>query len=118
MPAFPTFEAGNKVFTPLDVKRVFKNLTVRNSAGYPFSYNQRATALMEWRMEGAIMSDVDVETLRAHWEAVGGSWETWAFTDEDTGTTYSKCRYVGNELRVEHRGYNENAVTVAWKQVP
>ena len=117
MPAFPTFEQGNSVFTPLRVARTFRNLIVENDSGFPFAYNQRSTPLMSWRMEGVTMSDNDVETLRAHWAASDGAWSTWEFTDEDTATTYSKCRYDGNELQIEHFGWNENRVTIGWKEV-
>ena len=52
----------------------------------------------------------DLEDLQAFFASVGGPLEDFDFVDEDTSTTYSKCRFTNDELTVRHIGPNENEV--------
>lgn len=105
------------MFLPALCRREFKNLSVENGVGYPFSYNERATPLMYWEIQEVPLSDADLVTLRAFWDSVGGAYDDFTFTDPDTSTAYSKCRFVGNDLTVRHLGYNENVVSFAFKEL-
>jgi hypothetical protein len=117
MPAFPTFADGNSVWRPFTVRRVYKNAAVDNAVGYRYACSELATPLMEWACEGAVVSDADLAAMSAFWASVHGAYEDFSFVDPDTAATYPKCRFVGNELVVQHRGPNEHAVSFTVKQL-
>jgi hypothetical protein len=117
MPAFPTFAAGNSVWRPFTVRRTYKNAAADNAVGHRYAYNERAMPLMEWACEGAVVSDEDLAELNAFWASVHGAFEDFSFVDPDTGVTHAKCRFVGNELVVQHRGPNEHAVSFTVRQL-
>lgn len=117
MPAFPTFAAGNELFWPCVTRRTYKNLSVENDVGYRYSYNERATPLMEWEVAGATIDDASLTTLRAFWATVNGGYDDFTFVDVDTSTTYTKCRFVGNDLTVRHAGPGENVVSFTIREL-
>jgi hypothetical protein len=72
---------------------------------------------MEWEVAGAIISDEDIEDLQAFFASMSGPYEDFDFLDEDTSTTYSKCRFINDELSVRHAGPNENEVSFAIREL-
>lgn len=102
---------------PSTAKREYLNSHGDNLQGFRFSYNRRATPLMEWSFDGVTLSDADAAELVDFWEDVEGGYGEFDFTDPDTATNYARCRFIGNDLTIRRVGYNENTVSISWKEL-
>lgn len=111
MPAFPTFTTGESVHLPYKQETEYWNSTNRQAHGYQYSYNILSTGLKRWEIT-FVLSDTDIATLQTFWAARKGSYEEFTFTDPDTATTTSKCRFDQDALSVQYIQPNENRVTV------
>lgn len=111
MPSFPTLAGGETVHQPFTQTADFQNVTNRQPHGWQYSYNLRSTPLRRWTISYSL-SDADLDTLLAFWNARKGAYEEFSFTDPDTTVTYSKCRFAGDGFRVEDAGPNEHLVTI------
>lgn len=112
MPAFPTFTTGESVHLPFKQEIEFWNVVNRQTHGYQYAYNLLATGLKRWEISFSL-SDTDLATLQAFWDARKGSYEEFTFTDPDTATTTSKCRFDQESLSVQYIQPNENRVSVS-----
>ena len=111
MPSFPTFSAGESVHLPYQQGHEFVNVMNRMPHGYQYGFNTVATALKRWEIEFSL-SDTDLITLKAFWEARKGAYEEFDFTDPDTLATTTKCRFDQDSLDIRYTGPNENLVRV------
>lgn len=111
MAAYPTFTSGVVVHRPWRYEREYKNVHNDMPHGFRYSYNLLATPLMRWIIEYTF-SDVDLVTMQAFWDSQFGGWDNITFTDPETGTVYTKCRFDMDSLVIRHVGPNQNAVTV------
>ena len=113
MPSFPTLAQGNTVQYPWTRRREYNNCHVSTDHGWRYSRNALATPLMSWSLEYPALSDADVSTLKAFWQARGGAYEAFTFTDPETSTAYTKCRFAGDEFVLRRIGPNHNSLTLA-----
>ena len=112
MPAFPTFTTGESVHLPFKQEQEFWNVVNRQPHGYQYAYNLLATGLKRWEILFSL-SDTDLATLQTFWDARKGSYEEFTFTDPDTATTTSKCRFDQESLSVQYIQPNDNRVSVS-----
>lgn len=110
MPAFPTLASGVSVCMPWTMRREYPNVHSDMPHGWRYSYNERGTPLHSFEIEYTGLSDADLQTLKDFWIARGGAYEEFTFTDPDTTTVHTKCRFVGDELTAVRQNYNENSV--------
>ena len=67
---------------------------------------------MSWSLEYPALSDADLSTLKAFWQARGGAYEAFDFTDPETSVTYTKCRFAGDDFEVRWIGPNLSRLTL------
>lgn len=118
MAAYPTLSSGVAVCIPWTMRREYANISVDMDCGWRYSYNERGTPLDTIIIQYSGLSDADRQTLEDFWDARGGPLEDFTFTNPDTGVTYPKCRFEGNQLEFNYDGPNENSVRVTIKQIP
>lgn len=116
MAAYPTFTGGYVVQRPWSYRRVFKNVHNDMPHGYRYSYNLRATALMEWEIEYPAFSDTDLATLQSFWESQKGPYLNMDFEHPETAVVYTKVRFAMDSLDIRHVGPNHNSVRVLLRE--
>ena len=110
MASFPTLAAGETTHRPWSYRRDFLTSKVEIPTGKRYAYYHRADPLMRWVVGGDSLSDADLATLRTFFLARGGNYEAFEFTDPETETLYSTCRFEGAEFKEKAIGPNENSV--------
>ena len=111
MPSYPTL-TGFTIQRPWAREKEYHNSHADMSHGWRYSFNLRATPLMRFIIEYPSLSETDFATLRTFFIDRKGSYEEFDFTDPETLTLHSKCRFAQEEMEINHRGYNENAIRV------
>jgi hypothetical protein len=112
MPSYPSFTGGFIIQRPWTREKEFHNAHNDMSHGYRYSFNLRATPLMRFTIEYPSLSNVDLVTLRDFFVARKGSYEEFDFTDPETTTVHTKCRFAQEAIEVNHVGWNQNGVRV------
>lgn len=69
---------------------------VQMPAGHEYAYYHDANALHSWDLEWPVLTAAEVATLRTFFDSMGGGWDAFTFTDPDTSTAYTKCRFDGD----------------------
>lgn len=106
-----TFPTTPNFQLPFVLRAKFANVTVVQDPGQQYGYYHEATPLHRWELEYPILTDAEVTILREFYEARGGAWETFAFTDPDTDADYT-CRFDG-DFDHTYTGPGINKVRVA-----
>ena len=68
----------------------------RMEAGPEYVYYHDANPLHSWELQYAVLTADEVSTLRTFFDDMGGGWDLFTFTDPDTSTAYTKCRFDGD----------------------
>ena len=118
MAAYPTLSSGVAVCIPWNMRREYANISVDMEYGWRYAFNERGTPLDTIIIQYFGLSDADRQTLEDFWDARGGAYEDFTFTNPDTNVTYSKARFDGEQLEFNYDGPNENSVRVTIKQIP
>jgi hypothetical protein len=118
MATFPLLADGAKTQFPLTEALRFQTLSAVVPSGERYSYAERANGIRYWTIGGPSISDADLATWRAFFEARRGSWEAFDFVDPRTGTTYTNCRFDQDTFEFEAIGPDENRVEIRIKHVP
>ncbi len=118
MPTFPLLADGAKTQFPYTESVRFETLSVTVPSGERYAYSQMANGTRFWTIGGPSVSDADIATLRAFFEARRGSWEAFDFVDPRTGLTVTNCRFDQDLFEYQALGPNENRVELRIKHIP
>ena len=110
MATFPTLTAGERTHRPWFYRRDFLTSKVNIPTGKRYAFHHRATPLMRWVVGGDSLSDADLATLRTFFLARAGNYEAFSFTDPETASVYSTCRFEEAEFKEKHIAPNENSI--------
>ena len=69
---------------------------VEGAAGHEYVNYHDASPVRSWELRWAVLTAAEVDTLREFFDDMGGGWDSFSFTDPDSSTTYTKCRFDGN----------------------
>jgi len=107
-----TFQ-GVQVEIPFTSRRDFVVARVDQECGRRYAYYYLSgDPVAHWSLSWSALSDAELATLLAWLDTVKGGWDTFSFTDYDTGTTYSTCVLEGAEFPITHTGPNEHGLTL------
>lgn len=70
------------------------------------------TGLMGWKLEFPSITDADMALLEAFFVAMNGRWQTFSFTDPDSGTTFSKVRFDQDSFVYNYTALNQASTTI------
>ena len=110
--AFPALASGCAANIPYVYSTEFLTASVKAETGWQYAYSWRANALYRWVLQYSQLSDADWATLLAHFQAMFGRYGEFEFTDPETTTVHSKCRYDQDELERTNSGVDNNSLTV------
>jgi hypothetical protein len=68
--------------------------------------------LMRWKLEFPSISDTDMANLEAFYVAMNGRWQTFSFTDPDSGTVYTKVRFDQDSFTYTYLAKNQASTTI------
>lgn len=118
--SFPLTSTGATAQRPFT--QIVQYRTVKNdiAAGMRYSYSFYgsglvgfpARGLMRWKLEFPSIADADMATLEAFFVAMNGRWQTFSFTDPDSGTVYSKVRFDQDAFSYRYVAKNQSATTI------
>lgn len=92
MSAFPTITHQ----LPYTARLKAVTCKVEGAAGQEYVYYHDALPVRSWELRWAVLTSAEVTTLRNFYDAMGGGWDSFSFTDPDSLTVYTKCRFDGD----------------------
>lgn len=92
MSTFPTI--GHQL--PYTARLRAVTCKVEGAAGHEYVNYHDASPVRSWELRWAVLTAAEVTTLREFFDDMGGGWDSFSFTDPDSSTTYTKCRFDGN----------------------
>ena len=105
MSTFPQIVTGVTTQLPYVSARRCNVCKVTQDSGQQYAYYWDANTLGRWELNFSVLSSAELSTLRTFWEA-RGAWDSFSFTDPDTGTTYTTCRFDGDTFEVGYTDVN------------
>jgi len=99
MSTFPSIKPNIVTQLPFGSTRKFRVVTVRLDPGQRYSRYYDQNPVASWSLTFENITSGELDTLRTFWEGVG-AWDSFSFTDPDTGVTYAKCCFDGPTFQV------------------
>lgn len=117
--AYPTLSTGLVAQRPYTQIERFYTMTQDQASGMRYSYEYYSSglvgfptgALFGWKLTYNI-SNADLATIESFFRGQWGRYGAFSFTDPDSGTLYSPCRFDSDILQIVHQGPNLNTVTI------
>lgn len=112
MAAYPTINGGAK--SQLPFVRITRFHTTKSDveSGKRYTYADRATPLMGWELVYPAVTHAERDSIDNFFRDRGGRYETFDFTDPETGTAYTKVRFNMDELEIEYLGPSHDSMKV------
>lgn len=114
---FPALANGCVAQRPFVHGHTWSTLAVQTEGGR-YARSNRASVLRTWSAGG---SSLDYDEAADIWEMfrlARGMWKTFAFTDPESSTRYTNCRFGSDALEWRNSGPGENDIRVQIVQVP
>lgn len=106
---FPALSSGALMQWPYMHDRAFDTVAVRTE-GWRFAWYRRGTSLRVWSAGGAVLTDADALAIWDMFRRARGRWATFHFTDPDSLTEYTSCRFAEDKLEWRYIEPRVNAV--------
>jgi Conserved hypothetical protein 2217 (DUF2460) len=116
MLTFPILKTGSAVQYPFNAADSFATEVLQFMAGDEQRYLSTAGALRAWRVQLDRLDEAELQSLEAFFVAASGSFETFAFTDPASGTSYPNCFIAGDLLQEEFTGELRSGVSLLIQQ--
>lgn len=114
---FPTLTSGAKMQLPYTYGRTFDTVAVRTEGGR-YVFANRAASLQSWSVGGSVISDAEAAAIWDAFRKCNGRYRTIGFTDPDSATHVSNCRFGSDILEWRYMGPGQNSITATIQQVP
>ena len=111
--AFPLLSSGALTQFPFTLKRRTIQAHCDMESGLRYSYYWDAADLVGWDLVYSCITDAERNALKAFWDSVGGSWDTFSFTDPQTAVVYPYCRFDGDEFTYQQLGPDQNSLKLS-----
>jgi hypothetical protein len=115
---FPQIMTGVTTQLPWTTISKFIVSRVEMDAGPRYGYYYSANAQNAWELSFSVLTDGELTTLRNFWNSMRGGWDTFSFTDPDTGTTHANCRFDGDTFDLTRNGPNEYSLRLVIVALP
>lgn len=113
MPTFPTFDGGIVTQRPWSFGTRWKNQVTQIEHGPKHVYTRQSAVIRAWEVNYPNITDSEVGALHDFFYERHGRTESFDFTDPDSGTTYSNCRFDQDELTITASDIDSNSVRVS-----
>ncbi len=111
--SFPLLSTGARVQLPNKIGLRYQTLRNDLECGKRIAYYTWSTPLRTLSLEFGNITDTEVQNYVGHYVGQGGPLTSFAFTDPDSGTTYSVCRYSPDPIQLTRVSRNNNRLTMA-----
>lgn len=116
--AFPTLSAGVSCMLPFGQGDVYQTDVNDSPSGMRYTFPWFGASLSgfptrelrRWPLSFPTLIDADLALIEQFFIGVNGRWLTFSFTDPDSGTTYTHCRFGQDELVVSHKRYGLSSI--------
>lgn len=81
---------------PYTAKLASVTCKVEGAAGQEYVWYHDANPVRRWELSWPVLTSAELTTLRDFFDDMGGGWDSFSFTDPDSSTTYTKCRFDGD----------------------
>jgi hypothetical protein len=111
MAAFPTLNNG--IVTQIPYTTVTRFTTTRNDleCGKRIAYAEKAASVRRWQITYGAITDTELATLQAFWASVKGGWDTFDYTDPNTGNLLT-ARFGQDDFTWQDIGKNQHSLTL------
>lgn len=110
---FPVLSTSARLQRPYTHERAFDTVAV-NTEGGRSAYSKRTADLRTWSAGGPVLTTTEAQAIWTMFSLAGGRYRTFAFTDPDSATRFTNCRFGLDaiEWRMLDAGLNSLQVTV------
>ena len=108
---FPALASGARMQRPYIHERNFDTIAVRTEGGR-FTRYRRSTSLRVWSAGGPVLTDADALAIWDMFRLARGRWATFHFTDPESLTEYTSCRFAEDEIEWRYLDPRVNEVEV------
>lgn len=112
---FPALTSGAMMQRPYSHERTFDTVAVRTEGGR-YVWYRRGTSLRVWSAGGPALIDDDAAAIWSMFALARGRWGTFHFTDPDSLTEYTSCRFAEDKIERRYLEPRVNAVDVTIQQ--
>lgn len=113
---FPTLGTGARVQRPYTRGKTFDTDAVRTEGGR-FAYARRTASLQTWTAGGTILTDAEAAAIYSMFKLACGQWRSFGFTDPDSSTHFTNCRFGSDQMDWTISGPNQNSIQVTIQQL-
>jgi hypothetical protein len=106
---FPTLTGGATAQFPFTHSRTFDTDAVVTEGGRYSSYN-RATPQKSWAIGGPSLTDADALAIWNYFLLARGKYAQFAYTDVDSATRYTNCRFAVDSLEWRYIAPRVNSI--------
>lgn len=104
MPTFPILKTGAVAQYPATRWVRFANQALRFVDGTEQRYRDGGGALHRWQIALDLLEESELAAMEEFFRAMGGVFETFAFTDPWDGAVYPTCELEGDDFELVVRG--------------
>jgi hypothetical protein len=114
---YPAIRQG--VITQFPYTGTSSFLTTRNDleTGPRYAYYERATPRRGWKCSYSVIAPAELLTLMQFFVAMGGRFGSFTFTDPDSKTEYTECRFDQDAFEVSYQGRCRCSLTLTIVQI-
>ena len=113
---FPLLSTGAPSQRPYTKSSDFDTVSVRTEGGR-FAYPRRSSALHTWTVGGAAITTTEAQAIWDMFRLAGGMLQAFAYTDADSTTRYTKCRFGADSIEWRMLGPNQNSIVTTVKEL-
>lgn len=113
---FPTLTGGARMQYPYTHEHSFDTESVQTE-GARWTWYNRAAALRTWSAGGPSLSDADALAIWNYFLLARGRFRSFQFTDPDSSTAYSSCRFATDSIEWRYVSPRVNALQVQIQQL-
>jgi len=113
---FPNLSTGAVTQLPYTKSSGFDTVSVRTDGGR-FAYPKRNTALHSWTAGGTVLTKAEAQAVWDCFRLAGGMLKSIAFTDPDSITRYSNCRFLSDSITWTIIAPGQHSITCAIQEL-
>lgn len=112
---FPALSSGARAQFPFTHDHGFDTVSVKTEGGR-FAWYQRATSLGMWSVGGPALLDSEAQVIWDFFKLARGRYASFAFTDPDSGTRVTNCRFAADRIEWRYNDARQNSIQAQVQQ--
>lgn len=113
---YPQLSGGVIVQAPYTTARRFQTLRNDMASGKRYAFANRTTPLYSFTIQYGLITESELNTILAFFRWARGCWKAFSFTDPNSGTTFTNCRFGADQLSCRYNDIRQCSATVAIEQ--